>query len=98
MECGPPARRIPTSARIDQNGRIEKQLAPAFTIKPASRLARILCRKPVVFSQIRLFQRCGSQANDPDWQKIWAESKADGKLVTKIESAFVNPTDYSPLK
>jgi hypothetical protein len=34
----------------------------------------------------------------PDRQKAKAESKADGKLVTKIESVFVNPTDYSPLK
>jgi hypothetical protein len=36
--------------------------------------------------------------NDPEWQKVKAESEADGKLVTKVESVFVNPTDYSPLK
>jgi NIPSNAP len=35
---------------------------------------------------------------DPEWQKVKAESEADGKLVTKVESVFVNPTDYSPLK
>jgi hypothetical protein len=35
---------------------------------------------------------------DPEWQKAKAESEADGKLVTKVESVFVNPTDYSPLK
>jgi NIPSNAP len=36
--------------------------------------------------------------NDPEWQKVKADSEADGKLVTKVESVFVNPTDYSPLK
>jgi hypothetical protein len=36
--------------------------------------------------------------NDPDWKKVKADSEADGKLVTKIESVFANPTDYSPLK
>jgi hypothetical protein len=35
---------------------------------------------------------------DPEWQKVKAESEADGKIVTKVESVFVNPTDYSPLK
>jgi hypothetical protein len=35
---------------------------------------------------------------DPEWQKVKTESEADGKLVTKVESVFVNPTDYSPLK
>jgi NIPSNAP len=35
---------------------------------------------------------------DPEWQKVKAESEAGGKLVTKVDSVFVNPTDYSPLK
>jgi hypothetical protein len=35
---------------------------------------------------------------DPEWQKVKAESEAGGKLVTKVESVFVNSTDYSPLK
>jgi hypothetical protein len=35
---------------------------------------------------------------DPEWQKVKAESEADGKLVTKVESVYVNPTDYSPLR
>lgn len=34
---------------------------------------------------------------DPEWAKVRAESEADGKIVTKAESVFVNPTDYSPL-
>jgi len=33
---------------------------------------------------------------DSDWQKVWKESEANGKLVTKAESRFLSPTDYSP--
>jgi hypothetical protein len=36
--------------------------------------------------------------NDPEWQKVQKESEANGKIVTKVESVFVDPTDYSPLK
>lgn len=36
--------------------------------------------------------------NDPEWQKVQKESEANGKLVTKVESVFTEPTDYSPLK
>src|SRR2546427_6513825 len=32
---------------------------------------------------------------DPEWQKAAKESEADGKLVTKVESVFLNATDYS---
>jgi hypothetical protein len=33
--------------------------------------------------------------NDPDWKKAYAESTADGKLIHKVESTFMKPTDYS---
>lgn len=33
---------------------------------------------------------------DPDWQKARAESEKGGKLVSKVVSAFLTPTDYSP--
>jgi hypothetical protein len=36
--------------------------------------------------------------SDPEWQKVQKESEADGKLTTKTESVFTEPTDYSPLK
>ena len=36
--------------------------------------------------------------NDPEWQKVQKESEAHGKLVTKVDSVFTNPTDYSPMK
>lgn len=35
---------------------------------------------------------------DPEWQKISADSQVDGKIVEKIDSVFVDATDYSPLK
>ena len=35
---------------------------------------------------------------DPDWVKAKADSEKDGRLTTKVESVFVDPTDYSPLK
>jgi hypothetical protein len=37
-------------------------------------------------------------AADPDWIKAKNESEKDGKLVVKVESTFMSPTDYSPIK
>jgi hypothetical protein len=34
--------------------------------------------------------------DDPDWKKAYAASKADGPIVTKVESVYMNKTDYSP--
>jgi hypothetical protein len=36
--------------------------------------------------------------NDPEWKKVSAESEANGKIVTKGESIFMDPTDFSALK
>jgi hypothetical protein len=33
---------------------------------------------------------------DPDWKKAAAASEVDGRLVAKVESTFLRPTDYSP--
>lgn len=35
---------------------------------------------------------------DPDWVKAKSESEKDGPLTTKVESVFLNPVDYSPMK
>jgi NIPSNAP len=35
---------------------------------------------------------------DPEWQKVSAESEANGRIVAKVESVFLEPADYSPLK
>jgi hypothetical protein len=36
--------------------------------------------------------------NDPDWKAAKAKSEEKGKLVAKVESVYMNPTDYSPIK
>jgi hypothetical protein len=36
--------------------------------------------------------------SDPEWIKAKAESEKGGSLTTKVDSVFLNPTDYSPLK
>jgi hypothetical protein len=33
---------------------------------------------------------------DPDWQAVKKESEANGKLVEKVESIFLQTTDFSP--
>ena len=35
---------------------------------------------------------------DPEWKKVSAESQVNGRIVEKVESVFMNATDYSPLK
>ena len=34
--------------------------------------------------------------SDPDWQKVYKASEANGKLVNKVESVFMKAADYSP--
>lgn len=36
--------------------------------------------------------------NDPAWKSLRDTSEANGPLVGKVESTFVSPTDFSPLK
>jgi hypothetical protein len=35
---------------------------------------------------------------DPEWKKIAEASQVDGKIVERVESVFMDATDYSPLK
>ncbi len=35
---------------------------------------------------------------DPEWVKVSTESEKNGKIVAKVESVFMDPTDYSPMK
>ena len=35
---------------------------------------------------------------DPEWQKVSTESQVNGRIVSKVESVFVDAADYSPLK
>ena len=36
--------------------------------------------------------------NDPDWKAAKSKSEEGGTLVTKVDSVFMTPTDYSPIK
>ncbi len=35
---------------------------------------------------------------DPEWRKVYAESHKNGVLVGKVDSVFMEPTDYSAMK
>jgi len=35
---------------------------------------------------------------DPEWKKVAEESQKDGKIIEKIDSVFMDATDYSPIK
>jgi hypothetical protein len=35
---------------------------------------------------------------DPEWRQVYAESHKNGVLVKKVESVFMEPTDYSEMK
>ena len=35
---------------------------------------------------------------DPEWQKVQKESEANGKIVAKVESVYMDAADYSPIK
>ena len=40
----------------------------------------------------------GAFVNDPEWKKVQQESEVNGKLVGKIDSVFMEATDFSPIK
>jgi NIPSNAP len=35
---------------------------------------------------------------DPEWRKVYEESHKNGVLVKKVDSVFLEPTDYSAMK
>lgn len=35
---------------------------------------------------------------DPEWKKIAEDSQKDGKIVERIDSVFLDATDYSPIR
>lgn len=36
--------------------------------------------------------------NDPEWVKVRTASEVNGKLTSKVDSVFLDPTDFSPMK
>jgi NIPSNAP len=37
-------------------------------------------------------------ASDPEWKKVASESQINGRILSKAESIYLDPTDYSPMK
>jgi hypothetical protein len=37
-------------------------------------------------------------SSDPEWQKVRTESEVNGRIVERVESVFMVPTDFSPIK
>ena len=35
---------------------------------------------------------------DPEWQRVRAASEANGPIVARVESVFLDPTDFSPMR
>jgi hypothetical protein len=35
---------------------------------------------------------------DPEWQRVRAESEADGPIVLRVESVYLQSTDFSPMR
>lgn len=36
--------------------------------------------------------------SDPEWRRVSRESQVDGRIVSDVESIFLDPTDYSPMQ
>ncbi len=37
-------------------------------------------------------------SSDPEWQSVAEESQRDGRLIVGLERAFLDPTDFSPMR
>lgn len=35
---------------------------------------------------------------DPEWQRVSEESQRDGRIVSNVDSVFMNPTDFSAIR
>ena len=49
-------------------------------------------------SRERATEGWGKFRDDPEWKQIRQTSEEAGPIVAKVESIFVNPLDFSPLK
>ena len=36
--------------------------------------------------------------SDPEWQQVSRESQVDGRIVSNVESVFLDPLDFSPIQ
>ncbi|MCS7166885.1 MAG: NIPSNAP family protein [Gemmatales bacterium] len=50
------------------------------------------------FPSVEARDRCWKAfAADPEWQRVRAETEKEGRLVERVESFLLRPTDYSPV-
>lgn len=40
----------------------------------------------------------GAFREDPEWARVAEESQVDGRIVSSVESVFIEATDFSPLQ
>ena len=40
----------------------------------------------------------GNFGSDPEWQRVSRESQLDGRILANVESVFLDPTDFSPMR
>jgi hypothetical protein len=53
----------------------------------------------VAFDSLEQRQRAwASFRSDPEWQRVVAESEANGPIVARVTNTLLTPTDYSPLQ
>jgi hypothetical protein len=43
-------------------------------------------------------QNWAAFGSDPEWREAARQSELSGRIVQRVESVFVDPTDYSPLR
>ncbi len=36
--------------------------------------------------------------SDPEWREVSRASQVDGRIVSNVESVFLDPTDFSPIQ
>jgi len=64
----------------------------------ATRVSRGATREPTEQGRESARKNWAEFGADPEWQQVAKASEADGKIVEKIDSTFMDPTDYSPMK
>jgi hypothetical protein len=62
-----------------------------------------LSENTLIYILAHLSREAAAQAwqdfiNDPEWKRVAEESQRDGPLIVGLESVFLDPTDFSPMK
>lgn len=78
--------------------RHQMEVVGFWTVEPRDRDAGTLIYLLRFPSQEALDRAWASMRSDPEWRQGKAATERNGKLVDRIESQVLVPTDYSPLK